>query len=232
MELAVPQLWDRQPWDTDLTWKVFRLWLVQAERPRNIHKAWKDHLGRSKTKSGANISAPSHIIQSYHAADAESNAHDNTFTWEARAEAYDSYQASLDAVKWERRKSQLREWEWEAASALLEKCWEMLSWPLATTEEQVSKDGREITYVVNPVKWRLADIRGFLESASKLARLATEMHQSKHQIDVGLDLSPEAVEALGMLRKSGIPDSAVVREFESVIIETANGLNRYPDDPD
>ncbi len=124
--------------------------------------------------------------------------------WVARAKAYDEHLELLDlvakqkateaaATKWAERRAEQREAEWQLSEQLIVKAREMLTWPLAQSivEETTDDDDQSLkqTVIVKPVRWSMADVPRILETASKLARLSTEMETSRELIEL-LNIDP------------------------------------------
>ncbi len=40
------ELWNQQPWETDASSAAFQSWLLQAERPRSLDRAFRAESGR------------------------------------------------------------------------------------------------------------------------------------------------------------------------------------------
>lgn len=105
------------------------------------------------------------------------------FKWVERAKAWDANleaikaeeietAAALEARRWAERYEKLREQEFEAGQQLIERAQEMLEYPLVRTETKA--DGQ--TVIVVPADWKPADVVAFLNTASKLARMAIGTH--------------------------------------------------------
>jgi hypothetical protein len=112
--------------------------------------------------------------------------------WRERAEAWDAHQRQEDETLWREHRRELRKQEWAKAQDLLDRVEQMLRFPLAEitrTVEERGPDGEPITVVqvIKPVHWRVGDIARFLETASKLARLAAEMETERTKVGVALD---------------------------------------------
>lgn len=111
--------------------------------------------------------------------------------WRARAQEYDREQARVEyqakmkvvadnAAKWERRRQQIAEQDFEDAQRLRERAREVMKLPIVSqtlTETQESPDGRTIinTFHVEPLKVRAVDAGAMLRLASERQRLAAEM---------------------------------------------------------
>lgn len=121
------------------------------------------------------------------------------YGWVDRVDAYDRHMAAIqqaereraeavEAQKWAERRSLQREREWKMSEALLERAAEMLTHP--TTRERYD-DGKT---VIEPADWQLRDIPPFVNMASKIARLASEMETERKTND-----HPDASAALDRL---------------------------------
>lgn len=107
--------------------------------------------------------------------------------WKARAEAWDEYKRQEADEEWADRRKQIKDREWEGANKLLERVEHMLSYPLAevTRVDKTDDKGKPISYqIFKPVRWRQSDITRFMETASKLARLAAEMETDSKKLDI------------------------------------------------
>lgn len=79
--------------------------------------------------------------------------------WRDRAAAWDAFQQQREEQEWQIRRSEQRELEWQISQQLCKKAEQMLSRSL------------------DDCKWSFRDAATCLEVASKLARLAAEMHR-------------------------------------------------------
>lgn len=132
------------------------------------------------------------------------------YKWVSRARVYDNYLARAelnaakrkleqDAVKWVHRFTELRESEWSNAQQLIAKAKKMLAFPL--TEETVVETAgpeitdfetgekvptKKITIIVKPVKFTLKDAALFVDTASKLMRLASGQETERKLLGVNV----------------------------------------------
>jgi hypothetical protein len=99
--------------------------------------------------------------------------------WPERALAWDGYQdgihtaamlreAEAGATDWAKEREAERARELEFGLALIAKAKTMLDWPLA--QREVTSNGQ--TTIIMPTKWRMADAAKYVETGSKLIRLA------------------------------------------------------------
>lgn len=185
------EVWEQQPNETRKAYEAFALYRDMAER---TYEKVRLALGR---KAG-------YMRQlEYWASD---------FHWVERATAYDRHldsvrqAAAIKAVadeerrKWQRRQQQIREREYVQAEELFKRAELMLKFPLQRTE---SEDGKTIIY---PAKWTGATVSRYLETASKLSRLAAGM-ATEH---LKLAVTPEQIEEM-----SDVELAQFIRELEA-----------------
>lgn len=121
------------------------------------------------------------------------------YRWVSRVEAYDAHMARLEqaareqaleaeAQKWAQRRLEQREREWETAKTLQERAMQMLAHPMTRTK---TEDGKS---VIVPAGWWMRDIPAFVDLASKLARLASEMETDRQKHEHELDDMDAALE--------------------------------------
>ena len=183
-------LWDRQAWDTEASFKCFRLWLFQEQRPRSLDAAYREHTGRNQYANGTLVRAKPHARNWYQAKNGKGKRitgqdSNPVPTWEDRAKSYDAHLAELDLIKWEQRRAEQREREWKLANKLAASAEKMADWPIQkATVTEYYEDGRTKIVVFEPVNWNKGDAARFAKTSSELGRVAAEMVQSttKHLI--------------------------------------------------
>lgn len=201
-------LWEyQQSWEDEISFKVFRHWLLMGE-PRDIDLAWKVVMGREEP-------APWHIVQEMNAQSYKMKQDGIETTWADRLRAMQIDQARYEIAWWEERKIEIRHKEFEVAQSLLSKAEEMLEWPIY--REEMSEDGQII--IRTPTKWTLKDAATLVKVASDIQRLAAEMEQSRHLVQ--FTFSPEAMAAMEKLARYGVSQFDVVKECEQVILTIA-----------
>jgi hypothetical protein len=119
------------------------------------------------------------------------------FDWQARVDRAKELDDEAQLKQWEQRRQEWKQEEWDAARKLLDKVEQMLQFPVGETVSE-HPDGSVV--IVKPAKWRAPDIARYLDTASKLARLAAEMEteRAKSQalnIEVS-DLSDDELERI------------------------------------
>lgn len=219
------ELWKRQLWDTDLSFRVFNIWL-EMDKPRDLDAAWRAHLGPT---ASPHTRAPEYIRRHYRGLTQDQQAGVYpAIGWEERARGYDIAEQRREMLLWEERRNVIRRKEWEAAEALLSRAMEMLEWPIYEEtydqHEELDEDGRVITVyqtIRKPARWAIRDIQAMVKVASEVARVSAEMSQGKFQFELSVTLSPEALAAMDLLEKQGIQYPTVVKEFESILIAAA-----------
>jgi hypothetical protein len=218
------ELWERQPWDTDLGYKVFQLWLKQ-DLPRNLDSAWREYKQQEYTPSGVRLKAPSYIKAMYDGhMTSQITGEYPTIGWEERVRKYDIDRQRKELVVWAERQRTVRNNEWDLADQLLKMAKKMLDWPIYEQFfEEGEFEGEKVQYlIIKPLKWGARDIAAIAKVASDLMRLSAEMVQGRYKMEMSINLSPEALEAIQVLEAHGLTVSDAVAEFENIIIETAH----------
>ena len=206
----VNHCWDKQDWEDELCFNVFRRWLLMFD-DRDIHEAFRLETGKTYNHNGEKVVAPMHIIRAC-------NGHiEGSVTWEERARQWDMEQERKDVSWWLEQRKRLRKNEYEIASLLLKKAREMIDWPIYTEEEEDTEEG--VTIIRKPVKWAMRDVTNMLKVGSEISRLAAEMETSIHKFVIAL--SPEAMRAVEILEQQGISYTDVADNYERVLIAEA-----------
>jgi len=107
-------LWERQAWDTAASFKAFRTWLLQEQRPRSLDAAYRQQVGREWYAGGTRIRASDTWRRWYQAKGKDGERIPGARTWEERARAYDDHLAEQERLKWEARRREVREADWQA----------------------------------------------------------------------------------------------------------------------
>jgi len=139
------------------------------------------------------------------------------FDWVERSKDWDGFLAEIqqkkaqkileeDAVKWARRRVDLREQEFTLAEKLMERANDILKMPLTqeiikgTKKVMVEVDGEEhevevdTVTIIQPVKVTFRDAATMAEIASKMLRLSAEMETSRSKVDVTVTSDAERLE--------------------------------------
>lgn len=214
------QPWERQPWDTKQSWQAFRIYLLQ-EQPRSLIKALREYqrsIGREPTRRNT--------IPGYWKTWSSERGE---LTWAQRAAAYDDYLAEQEREKWEKRRLELKEQEWEIGSKLLERGQQMLMFPLSMQkkEEVADADGKQVhsVTIIMPAEWKLGDIPKVVQAGSKLARLSA-------------DEPTEIVDWREEARKAGVDPDAFKESIREIIAQMGGAVHPggagggEPDDSD
>lgn len=191
------EVWERQPNEPLMWFDRFDRFRLQGAG-RNMEELWRNEAKRSP---GARPSS------SWYERSRE-------WQWWQRAQAWDAYVRAEEQRKWEERRAKQREREWKTSQELLDRVDTMLMFPLMRTTKT---EGEHVT-IIEPIGWRMSDIGRFAETASKIARLASEM--ATENVDV-MDWRNEA-------RKDGITDpeailNAAVAAFREQLARTDDG---------
>lgn len=203
------KIWKKQAWESQDIFDIFQRWLMLDNR--DVHEAYRLASGRRFTDSGHLVVAPQKVLR------AANGYEKDQVAWIERAKAFDAEQKRKELELWLKRRTRIRDKEFEVASMLLEKAREMLDWPIYQ-EETIEDDGKTIVRIV-PTKWSLRDVSNMVKVGSEIARLAAEMEQSIHKYV--FTLSAEAMRAVEVLENYGVSYNDVSQNFEDIIIETA-----------
>lgn len=217
------ELWERQSWDTDLGYAVFQIWLKQ-DSPRNLDSAWRTYKQQEYTPSGRRLTAPSYIKQMYDGMMTSQVIGEYPKTgWEERVRKYDIERQRQELVMWAERQRTVRRNEWDLADQLLNMAKQMLEWPIYEKFfEEGEFEGETVQYlIIKPIKWGARDIASIAKIASELMRLSAEMVQGRYKMELSINLSPEALEAIKVLEEHGLTMTDAVSEFENIIIQAA-----------
>lgn len=158
--------WERQPREPNL-------WFDRFERYR-LKGAQRTLLGtvRQEAEESGRLKLPTRVPGSWY-------TQFYKWRWRQRAEAWDAWRRQMEEQRWERRRRKVREEEWKLADDLIAKAKQMLAMPIVRTVRETSEDGQQVTTIVEPARWRQADVARFVELADKLRRLAAEMETER-----------------------------------------------------
>jgi hypothetical protein len=178
---AEVSLWELQPWDTSVSFDRFRNFYLTQEPPRSLvvaYRRYRSSRGASDEQVQRIRAAPGTWKNWAYGRDSKGRLIPTALTWAGRARAYDVDLADRrlreDEEKWEKRRTALREADWNAGEALRDRAKRMLLGMLfgKKTEEIATKDGQTlITQVIyEPTKWTERDIMTAFKLASDLQR--------------------------------------------------------------
>ena len=189
--------WERQSWDTSASFQAFRVYLEQ-EAPRSVVEAYRQKTGKEKAKVSQ---APGGWNNWAGGKDYKGDPIPNALTWAKRAEAWDDYLAAQDALRWEQRRAEQREREWQGGQSLFERAEQIAKLPymrgkksdyVLVTPEMV---GQEIatTTTVEPLNVSAKDEATLRQTASKLGRLAAGMESDRQTLVLQMEKEVETL---------------------------------------
>lgn len=154
--------WERMPGEPNDWYHIFFEFFLKQGARRSISEAYRRY---SRVEKGTGKQAsPRWRFHAYR------------WTWDVRAEAYDEHQRIIEAERWEGRRRELREKEWDTASTMLVIAEEELDqYKASTGEGQETPDGTPGRVPQPRPKLKSGDVARFAEVGSKLGRLATGM---------------------------------------------------------
>ena len=167
--------WERQPGESPEAYRGFQAYLNQPPAERNIREVYRQVYGRPTATQ-----APGYF-----------STWVTRHRWRARAQEWDNEQARVEhqarlkviaenAAKWERRRQQIAEDDFNDAQRLRERTREIMALPVVAqtlTSSEETPDGRTIinNFHVEPLRVRAADAATMLKLASERQRLAAQM---------------------------------------------------------
>jgi hypothetical protein len=184
IETLTEPIWERQPGEK-------YQWWVRFQRFRNMGPA-RSALAVYRVEIKERAEAlPNRTIEEV---DRDARAKDSVpqrwalkrreWRWDERAQAWDQHRvdAELSAIDGERARliDEIRQSERHSAKRLLDAAEKMLAFPVSE-QQAIQRDdqGNPVVVIVKPAKWTASDIARFLESASKLNRLAADLETDR-----------------------------------------------------
>lgn len=104
----MPELWERQPWDTTTSFSRFQRFYLQQEPPRSLDKAWRAFASQKRGVPATKITsrAGRHWRGWYEAKDAYGEPIPGAIGWRQRADAYEQHLAEQRQDKYEQERLQ------------------------------------------------------------------------------------------------------------------------------
>lgn len=169
------QVWEMQPWDTEMSYNAFVECYLAQNPPRTIAEAyarWQKKNGRKvKYASHNKVMVPISFYNWVHARDTYGqrpigSVFENALTWPERAAAFDEdvYRKRLIAIR--RKQTDLRDKEYETGDVLLDRAMTMIAARPAPTD------------------FLEADVTKYVDMAFKLMRRSLQMPTDNKEIMV------------------------------------------------
>lgn len=176
-------LWERQPWDTPTSFDRFQRYYLSQSPPRSLDEAYRRYRAEGPgLQTGDNPVAPRRAPGSWQrwarGQDGKGRPIPGAATWEARAVAWDDHQAELERQRWETRRREVREADYQAGQELrelVEKVLEQTPQFIKTTRRLVKGQGRQPDREVITLGINLEAAVKALKLASDLQRQAAEL---------------------------------------------------------
>lgn len=195
-----PALWERQPWDTPLSFAMFRDFYLPMDRyKRTVSGAYRSYLIKNNKEPNTKNGDPRQATTVWRFWSQGLNPRgrrpvgsifENSVSWMDRAKAWDDEKDRQWERDWDERRRKLREDEYETADKLKKRADTMLAATLFRRTIE-SQDGKTVT-IIEPTEWGEADIARLYDLAYKLSRRAAEMEQGRVKI---VDWKSELLEA-------------------------------------
>jgi hypothetical protein len=170
--------WERLPGESLKAFNAFQTYL-RLGQDRAIDLAHATAKGPQSSSKEKNQRASGHWF-----------AWAEQFDWVARAGAHDDHIARAEfeareghvralAAEWADREAEIREGGYNLARTFLERCKQMLEFPLEETTDVFEEGGRTIIRTVRPGNWNLATAAKFLDTAYRTASLSAGMETER-----------------------------------------------------
>lgn len=187
-------LWERQPWDTDMSYAAFRLYLGLPRGERSVLGAYRAHRpsAAQNLPKGKVLYPPNTWWHWSRANRHNGEPIDGAVDWATRARAFDDDADAKDKALWEQRRQELRQREWDTASQLLDRANRMLTAVLFRRTVEL-EDGKQITYL-EPTKWEESDIGRTLKLAFDLQRRAAALPTENVQVSWEQELARSGID--------------------------------------
>ncbi len=222
-----PLPWQKQPWESATSFSRFTEFYLLQQPPRSLAEAYR----RFRIKSGLDPAqakgikyAPAAWKNWAYARDTYGRPIPNALTWAERAANFDIHLAEKQLAEeervWAGRRAALREAEWTAGEALLERARRMMQALLfrKVSEETTTEDGKtfitHITYA--PANWSERDIASAFKIASDLMRRGADLPPNN---------PPPKADWREQARRAGFDPDKVKRIVQRALLEYSIGHN-------
>ncbi len=198
------ELWERQKWDTQASFKAFHKFYLSQDAPRTVNRGYQDHqksIGKKQVKKNA----PGRWRNWSNGLTLKGKKIRGAYTWLDRANAYDDYQAWLDRDVWEKRRAELREKEYALGDDLHNLAASILAEGdnfLKSTKKFVAGTDGELDQIIITVALDANLAVKAAGMSSKIKRLAAGMETDYQKIESKEPTSIESIKALQKADKS------------------------------
>jgi len=185
----MPQLWERQAWETPAMFRAFHEYYLPQRPPRSVDEAyrtWWQKPERSYEQARKKVATGAWRAWSR---GQKSNGVPipDSIPWTKRAQAFDDHLAALDRQKWEDRRLEVRETDWRQAGRLRQIADEILAEAPKFTRSKrqyiPGKNGEPDREIITVALNGALAVKA-VETASKLSRLAAELETERKQIEI------------------------------------------------
>lgn len=165
------ELWERQPWDTEVSYARFIEYYLPQENPRSLNEAYRLFKSqRSGKPVSPNARAPGYWAYWYRGDDSQGNARPGTVNWQQRAQAWDEMQAQRALKELEDRQEAKRETLRRLADAALEKIGRVL----IDFDPGRVKDDVKLSELVHAIK--------IVSEENRKAYMLDQVQEHRHEI--------------------------------------------------
>ncbi len=162
-----PHSWEQQEQEEEYWFHMFHEYFLFGGPARSVHGAYRKFVSEYGRRFGGQPEARTNGSLNYWQLKARE------YGWEARAQDFDEDTREQTALKWQQRRDEQREREWNASSKLLNEATAYLE-RMEALREKAQKAPKVKGRVQSPVM-KAVDATRFVEVGSKVGRLAAEM---------------------------------------------------------
>jgi len=190
----LPKLWERQDYENDRMYGAFRYYANLPTIERTLGAAYRAYLKDTGKPQPKKVEVPATWKAYFRAEDGKGQPYPGATPWVLRARAEDDYRQDIIQRVQMERQTQLRTREWEMSEKLFERAKQMLTFPLARTETIKDSQGNPIQIIIEPVNWKEEDVARTLATASKIARMSTDMPTTQIKVDWRKEIARKGVD--------------------------------------
>lgn len=114
------ELWERQKWDTQASYKYFHTYYLSQTPPRSVGKAFRKMRADKGIKEGKQKGASGSWRNWAQAKNRKSKKIKGAIKWSERAKAYDDFMFEQNRDEWEERREKVRQDDWDLGKGLRE----------------------------------------------------------------------------------------------------------------
>lgn len=174
-------LWEKQPWESAQAFRAFHTCYLAQDPPRSLEAAYRAYRLNGGCAEVDRLKAPGTWQNWARGQNHRGALIAGSSSWAERGQAWEDHLAALDREKWEQRRKQIREDDWEAGQLLRKRAREILEDPEAFRKYTFTTTATGATHEKTELLTGAAITA--TELASKLERLAAEMETDRTKLE-------------------------------------------------